>query len=221
MITALGLGAGLGIGLWALAVGLFPPRPSLRAVLARVTMPPAPPPILTTGEAGWSARLGRPFVAALQALGLPGTRLRRDLAVLGRPAATHLAQQATGALAGLLAPLTAQLLLGLGGLSVGVGFPVIAALTLGVLGFLVPDQRVRTEAARLRTDFRHGLSAYLDLVGITLAGGAGVEGALNESAAIGRGWAFTRIRRTLDTARLTRTTPWTALRQLGEELDVS
>jgi tight adherence protein C len=221
MITALLLGAGLGIGLWALAVWLFPPRPALGAVLARTTTPPAPPPILATEDTGWAAKLGRPFIAPLGALGLPGERLARDLAVIGRPIATHLAEKATLAIAGLLAPVLLQLLLTLAGLSLGIEFPIIAGLVLAATGFLLPDLQARSDAAKLRTGFRHALSAYLDLVWITLAGGAGVDSALNDSVTIGRSWAFEQIRRALDTARLTRTTPWATLRQLGEELDVT
>ncbi|MDQ2792010.1 MAG: type II secretion system F family protein, partial [Actinomycetota bacterium] len=67
----------------------------------------------------------------------------------------------------------------------------------------------------------HALGAYLNLVRVTLAGGAGVEGALWDAASIGRGPAFAQIRRALNTARLTRTTPWAALRSLGEELDIA
>jgi tight adherence protein C len=221
VITALGLGAGLGIGLWALVVGFFPPRPALGAVLARASAPPAPAPILPTDGSGWAARLGGPFVAPLRTLGLPGPRLVRDLVVIGRPVSTHLAQQASGAVAGLLAPVLAQLLLTVGGLSLGAAPPVIAALVVAVVGFLTPSLQVHAEAKRLRVGFRHALSAYLDLVGITLAGGAGVDSALRDSVAIGHGWAFTQLRRALDTARLTRTTPWATLRQLGDELDVS
>ena len=221
MITALVLGAGLGVGLWALSVWLVPPRPALGAVLARSTTPPAPPAILATEDTGWAAKLGRPFIVPLRALGLPGPRLARDLAVIGRPVATHLAEKATLAIAGLLAPVVLQLLLALGGLSLGIEVPIIAALVLAAAGFLLPDLHAKSEAAKLRTGFRHALSAYLDLVWITLAGGAGVDSALNDSVAIGRGWAFEQIRRALDTARLTRTTPWAMLRQLGEELDVT
>lgn len=221
MITALVSGAGFGIGLWALTVWLFPPRPALGAVLARSTEPPAPPPILATDDIGWAAKLGRPFIAPLRALGLPGERLARDLAVVGRPVATHLAEKATLAIAGLLAPVLLQLLLVLAGLSLGIEFPIIAGLVLASAGFVLPDLQARSDAAKLRTGFRHALSAYLDLVWITLAGGAGVDSALGDSVAIGRGWAFAQIRRALDTARLTRTTPWVPLRQLGEELDVT
>lgn len=221
MITALVLGAGFGVGLWAVAVWLFPPKPRLGAVLAHTTEPPTPPPILPTGDTGWAARFGRPFAAPLRALGLPGERLGRDLAVVGRPIATHLAEKATLTITGLLAPALVQLLLLLAGLSLGIEIPLIAALVLAAAGFLLPDLRARSDAAELRTGFRHALSAYLDLVWIMLAGGAGVDSALGDSAAIGRGWAFEQIRRALATARLTRTTPWVPLRQLGEELDVT
>ncbi|NKQ59009.1 secretion system protein [Amycolatopsis sp. K13G38] len=221
MITALVLGAGFGLGVWALAVWLFPPRPALGVVLARTTTPPAPAPIVATSDPGWAAKAGSPFIPALRALGLPGPRLTRDLTVIGRPVQTHLAEKATLGVAGLLVPVLADGLLSLAGLPLAVGLPVVAGLVLAAAGFVVPDLRVRAEAATLRTGFRHALSAYLDLVWITLAGGAGVDSALTDSADIGRGWAFEQIRRALDTARLTRTTPWATLRQLGEELDVT
>ncbi|MDX8053791.1 type II secretion system F family protein [Lentzea sp. BCCO 10_0798] len=220
MVTALVLGAGFGLGLWALAFAVFPPRPALGAVLARVTAAPAPPPIVLVGETGWAARLGSRAVAPLRALGLPGERLRRDLVVIGRPISAHLAEKASFALAGLVVP--ALLLLGLSvlGLPIGWQFPIIAGLVLAAIGFELPDLRARAEAARLRTGFRHALSVFLDLVWITLAGGAGVDSALNDSAAVGHGWAFTHIQRALSAARLTRTTPWATLRQLGDELDI-
>lgn len=221
MITALLLGTGFGLGLWALAVWLIPPRPALGRVLARTHATPPPPPILITDQAGWIARLGRPFVAPLHALGLPGDRLVGDLRVIGRPVPMHLAHKATLAMAGMLAPVLGHLPLAVAGFSPGLAFPVIAGLGLAAAGFVIPDAQARAQAATLRTGFRHALSAYLDLVWITLAGGAGVEGALGDSVRIGRGWAFAQIRRALSTARLTRTAPWTTLGQLGEELDIT
>lgn len=221
MITYVALGAGLGIGLWALAVYLFPPRPPLGGVLARATMPPHPIPILATDDTGWATRLGRPAVVPLRALGLPGPRLTRDLAIIGRAAPTHLAEKATLAVAGLLLPALLTAILTVAGLGPGFEFPIITGLVLAAVGFVAPDMQARSEAATLRGGFRHALSAYLDLVWIALAGGAGVDTALGDSVTIGRGWAFDQIRRALDTARLTRATPWTTLGRLGEELDVT
>jgi Flp pilus assembly protein TadB len=221
MIITVTLGVGLGIGLWALAVYLFPPRPALRVVLARASAPPAPAPILATDDPGWAERLGRPAAAPLRALGLPGARMAKDLAVIGRPTSTHLAEKATLAVAGLLLPVLLVVVLTLAELGPGVEFPTIAGLLMAVVGFVLPDLQARSEAVKLRIRFRHALSAYLDLVWITLAGGAGVDSALGDAVNVGRGWAFEQLRRALDTARLTRTTPWATLRQLGEELDVT
>ncbi|GAA2686018.1 MULTISPECIES: type II secretion system F family protein [Actinosynnema] len=217
MITCALLGCGTGIGLWMVAVHLFPPKPALGVVLARAT---APPPVPDPGDTGWAARLGRPAVAPLRALGLPGARLTRDLAVIGRSSSAHLAEKAVFAVAGLLLPALLTMLLALCGADPGAGFPLLCGLLLAVVGFVLPDLRARALASRLREDFRHALSAYLDLVWITVAGGAGVDSALGGAVAVGRGWAFERIRRALDTSRLTRTAPWTPLRELGEELDV-
>ncbi|PPK63365.1 type II secretion system F family protein [Actinokineospora auranticolor] len=221
MITFIVLGAGAGAGLWALVVFLFPPRPALGVVLAAATTPPVPAPILATDDTGWAVRLGRPAIPALRALGLPGRKVGRDLAVAGRSVSVHLAEKAVLAVAGLLLPALASAVLALAGFGLGLQFPLVAGLVLGVVGFLAPDLNARNQAAALRAGFRHALSAYLDLVWITLAGGMGVDSALGDSVLVGRGWAFEQLGRALDAARLTRATPWAALRQLGEELDVS
>ncbi|OLT44120.1 secretion system protein [Saccharomonospora sp. CUA-673] len=221
MTTALLWGAGAGLGLWAVLVWLLPPRPSLASALQAVRTPRQTRPTITDVDAGgWAARWGRPAVRPLRAVGLPTARQRKDLLMLGRSAKALLAEKAVLAVAGLLLPVVAQALLW----AAGVGFPwqvpfvVSAGCAAG--GFVLPDLEVRRLADRKRTSFRHALSAYLNLVRVSLAGGAGVDGALNDCATVGRGWAFARIRRALMAARLTRTTPWDTLRQLGDELDI-
>lgn len=220
MISALLWGAGLGVGLWALVVWLFPPRPPLRTLVDRLHATPPPPPILTTDSDGWALRVGKPFVKPLAALGLPNRRLQGDLAVTGKGVQRHLAEKATLALTGLLLPILVELVLVLGGLGVFWGVPVLAGLLLAVGGFLLPDLAVRQEAERRRATFRHALSAYLNLIRVLLAGGAGVDGALFDAVGIGRGWAFQQLRRALLTAHITRATPWATLGQLGTELGV-
>ncbi|MEU5698619.1 type II secretion system F family protein [Streptomyces aurantiacus] len=221
MITLMFLAAGAGMGLWALTVWLFPPRAPLAALIARLQSRPAPPQILATGDSGWAARFGSPFSGLLRGLGLPGHELSQDLAIVGRSAETHLAEKATLGVTGLLLPAAVELALALGGRPLPWGIPLGGALLLAAGGFLLPDMTVRAEAERRRTAFRHALSAYLNLIHILLAGGAGVDGALTDAAGIGQGWSFQQIRRALNTARLTRTSPWTTLGQLGDELKVS
>jgi len=220
MIFGLLLGAGFGIGLWALTVWLFPPRPPLHAVLERLHATPTPPPILTEDPDGWALRLGKPFAKYLASLGLPNPRRKRDLAVTGKSVQHHLAEKATLALAGLLLPLVIELVFALAGLGMPWEVTALSGLLLALGGFLLPDMAVRQEAERRRTNFRHALSAYLNLIRVLLAGGAGVDGALSTAASIGRGWAFQQLRRALNIAHITRTTPWATLGRLGTELDV-
>jgi Flp pilus assembly protein TadB len=85
---------------------------------------------------------------------------------------------------------------------------------------MYPDLGLTERIERRRRDFRHCLSAYLDLVTIILAGGGGLETALHTAADLGDGWAFTEIRSALRRARLTNRTPWDVFDELGEELGV-
>ncbi|WP_129665727.1 type II secretion system F family protein [Phytoactinopolyspora endophytica] len=220
MIAPMVLGAGLGFGLWAVAVWAFPPRPRLAVVLARLNTPAATP-ILATGDHGRTARMVAPLVRLQQGLGLPGESLRRDLAVAEIGVQAHLAVKAAGSVAGLAAPLIANLTLSTIGAGWGTQLPVLAGLTLAGVGFVLPDLQVRSRAAARRGEVRHALSVYLDLVVIALAGGAGVDAALHDASRVGDGWAFTQLRRALATARITRTSPWHSLRQLGDELGVT
>ncbi|SFB63081.1 Type II secretion system (T2SS), protein F [Amycolatopsis marina] len=221
MIPALAFGTGAGLGLWLLLTWALPPAPALSDRLAKIDTRPPATPIVLAADAAWVTTWGRMFVPGLRKLGLPGATIHADLRVIGRGIDTHLASQALLAVAGLLAPWLLQALLALGGLSLSVEVPLLAGLMLAALGFLTPDLDVRAKASRARREFRDALSAFLDLVWITLAGGAGVEAALGDAAAVGAGPAFDKIRRALDTAQLTRTTPWNTLRRLGEELDIT
>lgn len=219
--TALLLGAGIGFGLWALLIWLLPPRPSLASALAvaRTTVKPNPL-INAAGAAGWAARWGRPAIRPLAALGLPAGKRRRDLVVLERSTDALLAEKGVLTVAGLLLPTALHLVLLAAGVVLPWQFPLIVGVAFALGGFFLPDLDVRHQAQRRRSTFRHALSAYLNLVRVSLAGGAGVDAALTDAASIGQGWAFTQIRRALTTARLTRSAPWATLRQLGEELDI-
>ncbi|MFE0104482.1 type II secretion system F family protein [Streptomyces sp. NPDC059009] len=165
--------------------------------------------------------MGRPFTGLLRSCGLPHAHLAKDLVITERGADTYLAEKAALALTGFLVPSAVQCLLVAAGRPLPWPLPVGVSLTLAVCGFLAPDAAVRADAAQRRSAFRHALSAYLNLIHILLAGGSGVDGALTDAATIGRGWAFAHLRRALATARITRTSPWEALGQLGADLGVN
>lgn len=221
IIAAATLGAGIGLGLWLLLLWAAPPRPSLASALAATRAGPGEEPVLSPADSGgWVARAGRPGMRPLAALGLPHARLAKDLAIVGYAPGVLLAEKAALTVAGLLLPTAVQAALWAAGTALPWQFPLLAGVVCAAAGFLLPDLRVRQQAAARRASFRHALSAYLNLVRMSLAGGAGVDGALTTSASVGSGWPFGYIRRALTVARLTRTTPWVTLRQLGQELDI-
>jgi tight adherence protein C len=223
VIAALLSGAGLGLGLVAVARGLWPHRAPLAVELARLDHRPAPAPLLGVAASlgRWRRGLGVPLAAAAEATGLRLASLRADLAITGRSLEAHLAEKvALGVLGLALAPATAAVM-ALGGAHLPWAVPAWAAVVLGVVFFFAPDVGVRAEAAERRRDVRHALGSFLDLVVVGLAGGSGVEGALDDAAGVGSGWAHAQIRHALGAARVTGETPWSALARLGGELGVS
>jgi tight adherence protein C len=224
VILALVCGAGVGVGLWLIVRGLYPPRPSLAQALAQLRRLPEPAPVLAgEPDGGLAARLGRPLadrLARTNASWLLPASVRRDLAVLGRSPERHLAEKVTLALVGLLFAPAIAVLLALGGARLPLVVPLWASLIFMVGGFFAPDLGIHADATGRRRDFRHALSSFLDLVVVALAGGGGVETALADAASVGSGWAFGYLRRALDQGRLARQTPWAALGRLGQQLGV-
>ncbi|MET8845996.1 type II secretion system F family protein [Amycolatopsis sp. NPDC004625] len=219
MTAAVLFGLGAGLGLWLVLTWAIPPQAMLQSRFADSTG--------TIGvavaviENSWAIALARPLLPGLRALGLPGRRLARDLRTMGRGADTHLATKIMLACAGLLTPFLVQGVLAVLGGPLGFEVPLVLALVSAAAGFIAPDLEVRGKATRARAQFRAALSAFLDLVWITLAGGSGVEAALLAAADVGRDGAFAQLRRALDNASLTRTAPWTTLQRLGEDLDIA
>lgn len=220
MIPALICGGGFGLAIAVTIYGLFPPKPTLAQAMAAMATVPAPAPILAAESDGWVGRAGAPLAGFLAGLGLPSAKVRKDLAILERSLTKHLAEKAMLAVLGLAAPFVFAAFLTVIGVGVGWQLPLWAGLGLAIAGFIVPDFGIHTDAEERRVEFRHALSAFLDLVTISLAAGSGVESALKEASQVGDDWAFKALRKALATAEISRVAPWTTLAQLGEELQV-
>ncbi|HET6952047.1 MAG TPA: type II secretion system F family protein [Acidimicrobiales bacterium] len=225
MIVPLVLGALVGLGAvvsWRL---LFPPAPPLTAAierlhrrneLAQITSAQQGDGVGDLLERTVGVSLGR----LLRNLGLRLDSLEPDLRLVGRTLEQHLSQKVLLALFGLALPAMLGVFWSVMGFGLGLTLPGIIALALGVFFFFVPDLSLRSEAADRRDGFKHALGSFLDLVVISLAGGAGVESALRDAARIGRGWAYGQLRNALEVTTLTGETPWAALARLGEEVGV-
>ena len=217
MSAAMLLGALAGCGVMLVLTGLVPARLSLGDALDRLD---APPPTRDDSPEQWWVRLfGVPLVDT--GVGRTATHaVSRDLRVIGRTPAEHLARSvALVAVALLWAPATFALM-ALGGVAVTWMLPLWVSLVLGAVAVVVPTLAVRAEAADRRRSFRHALGCFLDLVAVRLAGGAGVDSALAGSAAAGDGWAFAELRQALTDARLRGEPSWTGLAHLGEQIGV-
>jgi tight adherence protein C len=229
MTTALVCGAGVGVGILIILRGIRPSRVPLVVALGRLHGVGGSVAQHHVGRGtvdggarsgGLAAQVGRPLARHLVSLPLLPRRVRSDLAVLGRPPERHLAEKISLGLVGLLMVPAFAEILALGGVPLGWALPLWAAIILGTAGFLLPDLGIHVEAGKRRADFRHALGSFLDLVVISVAGGAGVEGALSEAATIGHGWSFSQLRRALEEAQLMRIAPWGPLGRLGQELGI-
>jgi tight adherence protein C len=226
VIAALLLGVTFGFAAFASWRLLFPPAPPLSAAIARLQRRNALTRITSAGEErDTSDILGQTIGASigrvLTNLGMRLDRLEPDLRLVGRSLDQHLGQKVLVAFVGLAMAPAFTLLMQVADVNLGFTIPSLLSIALAILFFFLPDLAVRSEAAKRRDDFGHALGSFLDLVVISLAGGAGVESALRDAASIGQGWAFAQLRGALDAATLSGDTPWTALARLGEDLGVS
>ena len=204
---------------------LFPPAPPLRASIDRLQRRNALASLAMPDQSeGMSDLLGRTVgVTAARMgrdLGLNFAALEADLRITGGSVEQHLAKKVVLGLYGLAMPALLTLLGSLLGFTIPFVYPALLGVLLGVLFFFAPDVGNRHQARARRDDFKHSLGSFLDLVVISLAGGAGVESALRDAAAIGEGWTFVQLHNALETTVLTGETPWAVLSRLGVELSV-
>ena len=218
MTAALIAGLGLATGLLLILSGAFPaPLPVDRALaqLHRERTRDHD----TPEESRLDRLLGRSWSES--ALGARITlAAAADLRVTGQTATSHLAQRLAFGLLGLLwAPLVV-LIMSIGGVHVGAALPLWVCVVLGPLGFAYPGLALHSAAAERRRGFRHALSAFLDVVAVSLASGRGVDTALRDGVRAGNGWPFAELERALSEARLLGESPWTALARLSRAIGV-
>lgn len=210
LLTAV-IGALAGTGVWLVARGVVGTTTPIAAFVAELHRP----------------RLARPAAtsrvdAALERLAGPiDERRAAALAVCERDTAKFVQDRFVWMLLGA-SPGLAFI-----GLAAAGAMPTFSMLVLllatgvgAIVGWFWSLVDLRSDADKARREFRHALASYLDLVTILIAGGAGVETALYDAAAIGRGRAFRHIRTALSAAQARREAPWVSLGALGRRLGV-
>ncbi len=202
----------VGLGAFALVGQLIPGGPRLDAALTRIHAAGAqaaePPPIRA---------LVRQVAAVMPWLPVPSA----DLALLGQDRERWLTSKLICGLAGLGTIPALGAVAMLAGQRVQWAVPAVVSLALGLALFFAPDLVTRVNAHEKRTDFRHALTSYLDLVALERGAGAGPTEALEAAAQIGGGWAFARIGAALDASRKASRPPWEGLAALAAQTGIS
>lgn len=101
--------------------------------------------------------------------------------------------------------------------------PLLVAVICGaiaVLGCREPARRVADRARARRKELEHSFAAFLDLVNILLAGGAGIESAFIAAGGSGDGWCFQLFRDLIERARAERTDMWNVFRDVGVSYEI-
>ncbi|MEV5405290.1 type II secretion system F family protein [Streptomyces albidoflavus] len=156
-------------------------------------------------------------------LGEAGSRITipaKDLNLLRISPAEHLGKRSLFALYGLLLPQLLQALLALAGSPLPFALPALVSLGMAVLFWFWPVKEVARDAAAVRLIVRHAAASYLDRVALARIANSGAAQALTQTAEVGDGFIFVRMRQIFHEADLAGVTVWDALKQLGDELDI-
>ncbi|MFF0291998.1 hypothetical protein ACFYS8_01960 [Kitasatospora sp. NPDC004615] len=210
-------GAAAAGGLALLLAELRPAPPDLGQALDRLHRTPEPRRDAADDAADpWYDRVGT------RSLQLPGVRIpQQELALIGRSPARFMAHKVLFAVIGLSLPGYFAALAALFGDGLPIAVPLLVGPLLGALLWFVPDAIVAGEAKEARTEYLHGIAAYLELVALERAADCGPAEALRRAASAGRGTVFRRIRDALERAATDRLPPWDGLDTLAQELGLT
>lgn len=219
------LGCGMGIGLLIIARGSQRRPVPLARVVARLDRVVARPAAVSAQHelSHTQRRLGGIGLRLLDSLNFVDTaHLSRQLRVLDKSVERHAYEKVLAASVGFSLPVVVAVILRVGaGTDIGSIPTLLAAVTLATVGFFYPDLPLNDRVSERRLAFRHALSSYLNMVTIAIAGGAGIESALEGAAEGGDGWAFAELRSALRYARVSNETIWDQFEKLGHELGVA
>lgn len=221
MTTVVILGFVVGLGFWVAWTGMRPRVESLTTRLARFDRPLTPLARPDEDEvADRDTRLGNFVLKKAPWLNRMVERNAIDLRVVGKTSQQQGAAVASYVLlASIVGPWTGFVFW-----LIGMPLPLVIPLGITILGsaggFFLPFRALRREAKERRTAFVHALSAWCDVMVMSLAAGRGVEQAMQTASAAGQGWPFVEMRAALTAAHVQGVKPWEALDQLGQDLAI-
>lgn len=204
-------------GLAAVVIGAMRQPVRLGDALAHLDAQASPSSEQSAPSTAWDERFGS---WVLRRVRLPlSDQTRTTLKLQGRSVADFAVEKAALALIGLMTPLLFVALAAALGLGVGV-VPLGASLVLALVGWFVPDLRLRQAAPRLRAGAGEALCTFVDLVTLERLANQSTTQALHSAAQVSQIPLFTSLATALERARLEQRPAWQALRTVGDELDL-
>jgi Flp pilus assembly protein TadB len=211
-------------GVWLVASAVWPAPRRLATALEELNAPSRSRPAFVSAagyQPSWSLSVGRWLVRRLRASALADEQTASDLELVGRPLEVYAGSVALTTISGALLGPALWTLASIAGTKLPWVVPVWAMLLGAVVGWFLPRALLRAEAAEARTNFRHALGAYLDVLVLLLAAQEGPESAMDLAAEAGEGPAFAELRRAVWQARLAGVPVWDTLDELGRRLRIT
>jgi len=219
----LAVGATFGGGLWLLIASIWPaPRPLGQAIGQLHTHVPDRSEFipLDGSDRSTAAQLGRWIGRRVKATSFSDERTASDLAVMQRPLELHVGATVLALIVGALVGPAVWAVAEATGTRLPFAMPVWVMAAGALVGWFLPRLVLRAEADKARSDFRHALGSYLDILVLLLAAQEGTEGAMEIAAEAGQGPAFAELRRAVLVARLAGNPVWDSLDDLGRRLRI-
>lgn len=207
-------------GVACLTAWALPATVHLKDAIARLQ--PAthiPDPVTNRDRRDTETTIGQWAQRHLPAL-LWGAAPEKDLALLGRTTASLYGSKVISAAIGLLLIPVISLILAMLGWSMPLGIPAIGSVALAVMMWLLPSNELRDKARKAREEFSYALGAFVEMVALERLSGATVPQALIHAADTGDSWVFDRIAAVLRRTHYTGQSPWDALADMGQALDL-
>lgn len=208
-------------GIACLIAAVIPAPVHLKDAIARLQ--PTPPTLnVTAGPetrdtetrlGHWAQRHLPPF--------LLGTTPTKDLALLGRTPASLYGSQIISAAIGLLILPVLNLIFTLLDGALPLAVPAIGSLVLAAVMWWMPRNELRDKVTKAREEFSYALGAFVEMVALERLSGATVPQALIQAADTGDSWVFQRLATVLRRTQYTGQSPWDALAETGEALDLT
>jgi tight adherence protein C len=213
------LGFVVGMGAWLAWTGLRPLDQPLAFKLARFDRKPVAVP--AAGEpVDRDTRIGDFLLRQLPWLARAVERAAVDLRVVGRTPQEQAVRVGSYVVLSLVLAPWITFVWWLAGLRLPPVVPLGIAIVGAGGGLVLPFRSLQAEARQRRQDFVLALSAWCDVVVMSLAAGRGVTQAMQTAASAGEGWPFAELRAALGAAHVEGVTPWDALDALGAELAI-